>query len=327
MNLKQTIRKVLTESMKVDDWGRLHVEEEKILYPYKKISKFVDWFQKEWGDYATKQGWAIFDSDTEISHQKYKFEPSNKFMSVFQVQRLDSPDEGEALFGRLKNDYAADDLAKKLGLMLDEFGIVIGWDGESFLEDNNLKESSKRITIHEPISIPREIKRRMSLDKEEILNKLKKISVRVFVGSNIVFPNIETKVYASFMRACNDVAEELIYSSNLDYNDKKIQEVYNDLVDFFRKHYFEEVKEYFLNFYKEKKEKNIQEETESVVCKCGWSWKLSDGGDDPYVCHKCGNDNSIKEGELTEKCWKGYTQKGMKTMFGKRYPNCVKKKK
>jgi len=35
----------------------------------------------------------------------------------------------------------------------------------------------------------------------------------------------------------------------------------------------------------------------------------------------------MKEGELTEKCWKGYTQKGIKTMFGKRYPNCVKKKK
>ena len=35
----------------------------------------------------------------------------------------------------------------------------------------------------------------------------------------------------------------------------------------------------------------------------------------------------MKEGELTEKCWKGYTQKGLKTMFGKRYPNCVKKKK
>ena len=33
------------------------------------------------------------------------------------------------------------------------------------------------------------------------------------------------------------------------------------------------------------------------------------------------------EGELTEKCWSGYTQKGMKTMFGKRYPNCVKKTK
>ena len=32
----------------------------------------------------------------------------------------------------------------------------------------------------------------------------------------------------------------------------------------------------------------------------------------------------MKEGELTEKCWSGYKQKGMKTMYGKRYPNCVK---
>ena len=39
-------------------------------------------------------------------------------------------------------------------------------------------------------------------------------------------------------------------------------------------------------------------------------------------------DNVInEEKELNERCWKGYTQKGMKTMFGKRYPNCVKIKK
>ena len=24
---------------------------------------------------------------------------------------------------------------------------------------------------------------------------------------------------------------------------------------------------------------------------CGWSWKIADGGDDLFVCHKCGNDN------------------------------------
>jgi len=30
-----------------------------------------------------------------------------------------------------------------------------------------------------------------------------------------------------------------------------------------------------------------------VICdSCGWSWELSDGGDDPYLCHKCGYDNS-----------------------------------
>ena len=110
------------------------------------------------------------------------------------------------------------------------------------------------------------------------------------------------------------------------------------------------------------------ESKKKIKCnECGWSWKLSEGGDDPYTCHKCGylnkpnnmkkiikltesellslierliNENNtklrtgkkpkketqeMKEGELTEKCWPGYTQKGMKTMFGKRYPNCVKK--
>ena len=37
--------------------------------------------------------------------------------------------------------------------------------------------------------------------------------------------------------------------------------------------------------------------------------------------------SETKESEITERCWKGYTQKGMKTMFGKRYSNCVKKTK
>jgi hypothetical protein len=33
-----------------------------------------------------------------------------------------------------------------------------------------------------------------------------------------------------------------------------------------------------------------------VTCdECGWSWDLSEGGDDPYVCHKCGHDNSQDE--------------------------------
>jgi hypothetical protein len=35
-------------------------------------------------------------------------------------------------------------------------------------------------------------------------------------------------------------------------------------------------------------------------------------------------DEWIKESIILEKCWKGYKKKGMKTMFGKRYPNCVK---
>lgn len=41
--------------------------------------------------------------------------------------------------------------------------------------------------------------------------------------------------------------------------------------------------------------KRIQEFIENgrVICdNCGWSWDLADGGDDPYVCHKCWADNS-----------------------------------
>ena len=45
-----------------------------------------------------------------------------------------------------------------------------------------------------------------------------------------------------------------------------------------------------------------------------------------------GGKMGVKKEEVTfqqfqEKCWPGYEKKGMKTMFGKRYPNCVKKKK
>jgi hypothetical protein len=35
----------------------------------------------------------------------------------------------------------------------------------------------------------------------------------------------------------------------------------------------------------------------------------------------------LEEDTLNEKCWPGYTKKGMKTMFGKKYPNCVKNNK
>jgi GNAT superfamily N-acetyltransferase/DNA-directed RNA polymerase subunit RPC12/RpoP len=71
---------------------------------------------------------------------------------------------------------------------------------------------------------------------------------------------------------------------------------------------------------------NEYQKDETVKCSnCGWEWKLKDGGSKPYLCHECWHDNS--KAELTERCWKGYTQKGMKTMFGKKYPNCVKKNK
>jgi hypothetical protein len=39
----------------------------------------------------------------------------------------------------------------------------------------------------------------------------------------------------------------------------------------------------------------LQENDQIITCQeCNWEWKLSDGGNDPYLCHKCGNDNSAE---------------------------------
>ena len=36
-------------------------------------------------------------------------------------------------------------------------------------------------------------------------------------------------------------------------------------------------------------------DTEVICDECGWSWALADGGNDPYICHKCGHDNEEKK--------------------------------
>lgn len=61
-----------------------------------------------------------------------------------------------------------------------------------------------------------------------------------------------------------------------------------------------------------------QEETEGVGAYAAPAFEMKP--DHEHFKHQ------YNESELTERCWKGYTQKGMKTMFGKRYPNCVKVK-
>jgi hypothetical protein len=49
--------------------------------------------------------------------------------------------------------------------------------------------------------------------------------------------------------------------------------------------------------------KNLLREAidKTIKCKkCGWKWKLKDGGDDPYVCHKCHPENIPKKKSLNE---------------------------
>lgn len=43
-------------------------------------------------------------------------------------------------------------------------------------------------------------------------------------------------------------------------------------------------------------------ENGQVICdNCDWRWKLSEGGNDPYTCHKCGHDNTPHQKSNLEK--------------------------
>jgi len=87
-----------------------------------------------------------------------------------------------------------------------------------------------------------------------------------------------------------------------------------------------------------------------VTCdKCGWHWDISDGYDggetNPYLCHKCGNDNTpIKEdlrkwfgkggaGSSTGGGWDRYNSQGKKvgkcgdSKDGSAYAACLSKEK
>jgi hypothetical protein len=44
--------------------------------------------------------------------------------------------------------------------------------------------------------------------------------------------------------------------------------------------------------------KELVTATEIICDNCPWRWKIADGGDDLYICHKCWHDNTpehIKE--------------------------------
>ena len=63
---------------------------------------------------------------------------------------------------------------------------------------------------------------------------------------------------------------------------------------------------------------------------CAGKKKHNESVGTEMVCEDCGmceTHGDHSHDNLDEACWKGYHKDGMKTMFGKRYPNCVKNKK
>ena len=66
-----------------------------------------------------------------------------------------------------------------------------------------------------------------------------------------------------------------------------------------------------------KRIKESETETKVICDDCGWSWNKSEGGDDMYICHKCGCDNDPNKQSLDEYIrkigdneWRVYSEKG-----------------
>ena len=124
------VRRIIQEELKTVFNNR------KIDYPYYKVEKLVDYYKSEYDDYMDKQGWNIFQSDSPSLFDKYKSD-SGYF---WQVQVVDEPygeagfydKEGNALIG-ISTDEEAIELARKTGLMIDDYGVITGFQGQSLL--------------------------------------------------------------------------------------------------------------------------------------------------------------------------------------------------
>ena len=160
----------------------------------------------------------------------------------------------------------------------------------------NLQEHIRKV-LREETHIPPVIRRRVSTEiiEEAFESALDRMSESMENPNSVIYKEKGTTLwlFAKF------VIDEMVTYLEQDYftNDNRI---YFEDDDF----YYDKIRKPLLRHYGSR----IKERYNQIV------GSMSD------------NQQEMKEGELTEKCWKGYTQKGMKTMFGKRYPNCVKKK-
>lgn len=102
---------------------------DKKYYPLKDIEIFINWFNSVYGDLIESQGWSIYSSNTCMTSWKYP---------VWEVEKDDDANI-------LATDSQAVNLAKEIGLMLDDMGVVIGYNGVSFIEHPEELEVYKNV--------------------------------------------------------------------------------------------------------------------------------------------------------------------------------------
>jgi len=175
----------------------------------------------------------------------------------------------------------------------------------------NLREHIKKV-LKEETQVPPQVLRRKHLI-DEMFEHIRERYSRLFCDYRN--PNILLSVL--YERTLSDLYHAWFYKTVSD-DDWEVAAEYIEkyIIDKYEK----ETIDLWEVFCKKKNPLKKKEETEGVGGYSAPAFEMKP--DHVHFKHQYN-----EETELTEKCWKGYTQKGMKTMFGKRYPNCVKKKK
>lgn len=197
------------------------------------------------------------------------------------------------------------------------------------------------------------MKKIIKLNESQLINLISEIykqnRIRRRLSDNFTEENVIERIEKEMGETDpNDYWDEFEYASNIiswvvDYfypnndDDPRYDDIYEDIHTFMKEEYGSMIFDFYYDNidYDNIDDEDNEEEGDEEELTEKWSdkYKRSINCNNPkgfsQKAHCAGRrkKSETKEGEINEKCWKGYTQKGMKTMFGKRYPNCVKKTK
>jgi hypothetical protein len=123
--MRNLIRKLLKEQAHINKHGGLKDFSFGVKYPFDEIKTMVQWFSDENGEQMYDEGW-------EIIHSKDDDYPKQKYDSPKGFWRIAMADEGSVV-----SEMEADVKAKGLGLLVDDYGIVVGYKEHNLIDDFN----------------------------------------------------------------------------------------------------------------------------------------------------------------------------------------------
>lgn len=155
MKLRKHIREILRESMiqefitqeaSIGPGGDLIDFDSRFEYPYDEIWKSIKDYVRENEKTWMQFGWIISDSDFPTD----KYKSYGDFGTFFRVEKIDDFAGGwdTPILDILNSDEEAWEKAKKVGFILDEDGIILGFDGVNLVDqlNENFKSGKNLIT-------------------------------------------------------------------------------------------------------------------------------------------------------------------------------------